>query len=87
MKIFKQAALAVLLASTLVEVDGFNLPTSRRLEPAIKQQRQLVGGSSIPIFDVKSINKSSGKLFLVCVIVRVLCRVRVRSFLECFCES
>ena len=66
MKIFKQAALAVLLASVTTEVDGFNLPTSRRLEPAIKQQRQLVGGSSIPIFDVKSINKSSGKRF-ICV--------------------
>jgi len=63
MKIFKQAAIAVVLASTLVEVDGFNLPTSRRLEPAINQQRQLVG-SSVRKLDVKSINKSSGKLLL-----------------------
>ena len=66
MKIFKQAAIAVVLASTLVEVDGFNLPTTNRLEPAINQQRQLVrGSSSIPKLDVKSINKSSGKLFLI----------------------
>lgn len=59
MKIFKQAAIAVLLASTIVEVDGFNLPSSRHLEPAIN--RQLV--SSVRKLDVKSINKSSGKLF------------------------
>ena len=60
MKAYKQAALAVLLASTFVEVDGFNLPTSRRLEPAIKQ-RQL-WGNSVPILNIKS----SGKL-LTCV--------------------
>ena len=71
MKIFKQAALAVVLASTLVEVDGFNLP-KHRLEPAINQQRQLVTSGSVPIFDVKSI-KSSGKLFLFCLILCVLC--------------
>ena len=66
MKAYKQAAIAVvLLASVTTEVNGFNLPTSHRLEPAIKQQRQLVrGSSSIPKLDVKSI-KSSGKLFLI----------------------
>ena len=69
MKAYKQAALAVVLASTLVEVDGFNLPTSSCLEPAIKQ-RQLVG--SVRKLDVKSI-KSSGKHFDLCSIVCVLC--------------
>jgi len=64
MKAYKQAAIAVLLASTLVEVNGFNLP-KHHLEPAINQQRQLVrGSSSIPKLDLKSI-KSSGKLFLI----------------------
>ena len=63
MKAYKQAAIAVvLLTSVTTEVNGFNLPTSHRLEPAIKQ-RQLVTGSVRKV-DVKTINKSSGKYFL-----------------------
>ena len=64
MKAYKQAAIAVLLASVTTVVNGFNLPTNRLA--AIKQ-RQL-WGSSVPKLDVKTIKSSRKHL---CVILCV----------------